>query len=102
METVQSTKGASVAKVRVIGIAKFVRNLCIFLFYCYAADFNSSSFAAFACFIYFTWKYIPEIATGVDFERTSVRARGVTILLGFVSIVVLIIFVFVTLTHPGP
>ena len=81
-----------------MGLVKLVRNLSIFISSCYVVT-PSVAFTGFIFFVYYSWKYIPEIATGVSFAETSARARGVTILIGLILLMLLIIGLFVALSR---
>ena len=100
MKTEQFPTGASASKVRFAGALKLIGNLGLFVVFCYGASSLSSAITGLLLFIYFSWKLIPVIVTGMPVEQTSARARGTTILLGLVFIILIIISIFLIFNHP--
>lgn len=99
MTTVRFLEDGSPSKVRILGVIKVARNLSFFVSFCYAINSLYFAFDAFVAFVYFTWKYIPVIVTGVRVEKISARSRGVTILLGLVFLFLIIIAGFLAVKY---
>ena len=102
MKTEQFVISASPGKVRMRATVTLARNLCAFLFFCYATNSLFFAFDGLVLFLYFSWKLIPEIVTGMSFVKTSARTRGVTLLFGLVFTILIIIALFLAGKYPAP
>ena len=89
---------ASPARIRFMAGIKLARNIGLFGVLCFAVPSVSSMLTGFAFLVFFSWQFIPEIVTGVNFTQTSARVRGVTILGGLAFLLLLLI---VLLTNLG-
>lgn len=90
----------SPSSVRIRSTVKLVGSIVLFLWIATSGLGSFVTTAALMFILYPCWKFIPEIATGVTYDKVSDRAIGVTILLGGSLLLVSIIVLFV-MVLPG-